>query len=177
MAAIQAAHDKIHEYYAKTWAGMYAIAVILDPRLKMAYYKRCEWGQDLIDHAKGALQRAIEAYGEAPPQPDVADDSDRMHKWPFKKLKRYPASPEGELDRYLAEDVIDEDEDILAWWKHHAEAYPCLARIARDYLAIPATSVPSERAFSSGSNLIGDQRWSLEDNTIEACLCLKSWLS
>jgi hypothetical protein len=34
-AALQAAHSKLHGYYATLWAGMYAIVVILDPRLKM----------------------------------------------------------------------------------------------------------------------------------------------
>jgi hAT family C-terminal dimerisation region len=156
---------------------MYAIAVILDPRLKMSYYKRCKWHRSLVAHAKGALQQAAEVYGAAPPQPDVADDSVRMDKWPYKKLKRCPINPKSELDKYLTGSVVSEDEDALGWWKHNADEYPCLARIARDYLAIPATSVPSERAFSSGANLISDKRWSLDDTTIQACLCLKSWLS
>jgi hypothetical protein len=175
--AIQAAHDKIHGYYAQTWADTYAIAVILDPRLKMVYYKRCNWERHLVVHAECALQRAIEVYGAAPPQSDVADSSDRVKKWPFKKIKLCPPEPENELDKYLAAGVVSEDEDVLQWWKRHADEYPRLARIARDYLAIPATSVPSERAFSSGANLISDKRCSLDEKTIQACLCLKSWLN
>ena len=35
--AIEAACKKLHDYHAETRAGMYAIAVILDPRVKMAY--------------------------------------------------------------------------------------------------------------------------------------------
>ena len=147
MAAIQAAHDKLHEYYAKTWAGMDAIAVILDPRLKMVYYKRSKWQRRYVSHAKGAIQHAIEVYGAAPPQPDVADDdSDRMDKWPFKKLKRCRINPESELDKYLKKDVIDDDGDALKWWKHHAGAYPCLARIASH-----ETTLPSPRPVSHPS--------------------------
>ena len=37
--AIQAAHDKLRAYYSDTWAGMYAISVILDPRFKTDYYQ------------------------------------------------------------------------------------------------------------------------------------------
>jgi hypothetical protein len=48
--------------------------------------------------------------------------------------------------------------------------------MARDYLAIPATSASSERLFSSGKLLITDNRNSLGEYTIEAVECLKSWL-
>ena len=73
--------------------------------------------------------------------------------------------------------------------------------MAKDYLAIPgkyiikklfkyisiyilnytniyifiATSVPVERIFSSGTNLISAKRCSLNVETIQACMCLKSW--
>lgn len=47
--------------------------------------------------------------------------------------------------------------------------------MARDYLAIPATSVPVERAFSCGTDLITPTRCRLSDDTIRACMCLKSW--
>ena len=66
--------------------------------------------------------------------------------------------------------------DVMKWWKNHAETYPDLSRMARDYLGIPATSASSEQLFSSGSNLITDKRNSLEDDTIQAHECLKSWI-
>ena len=36
----------------------------------------------------------------------------------------------------------------LEWWKQHGHLLPTLARLARRYLAIPATSCPVERFFS-----------------------------
>ena len=65
---------------------------------------------------------------------------------------------------------------ILKWWKLHAEIYPDLSRMARDYLGIPATSASSERLFSSGSNLITDKRNNLNEDTIQAHECLMSWI-
>ena len=47
--------------------------------------------------------------------------------------------------------------------------------MARDYLAIPATSAPAERAFSGGKNLISPKRCALGEEAIRACMCLKSW--
>jgi len=47
--------------------------------------------------------------------------------------------------------------------------------MARDYLAIPATSVPIERAFSGGADLVAKKRCRLSGGSIQACMCLKSW--
>ena len=63
-------------------------------------------------------------------------------------------------------------EDVLSWWKSN----PNLCKMARDYLAIPATSTASERLFSSGKHLITDYRNSISPETIQACQCLKSWI-
>ncbi len=32
----------------------------------------------------------------------------------------------------------------LGWWKQNCVKYPCVANLARNFLSIPATSVPSE---------------------------------
>jgi hypothetical protein len=53
--------------------------------------------------------------------------------------------------------------------------YPILARIARDLLAIPASTVASESAFSTGSRIISDYRSSLSSKTVEALVCLQDW--
>ena len=49
--------------------------------------------------------------------------------------------------------------------------------MARDYLAIPATTTPSERIFSIAGNLITENRGRLVSKTVRASMCLKSWLS
>ena len=49
--------------------------------------------------------------------------------------------------------------------------------MARDFLAIPFTSVPSEQCFSISKNLITNQRNRLAGKTVRACMCLKSWWS
>ena len=48
--------------------------------------------------------------------------------------------------------------------------------MARNYLAIPATSVASERAFSSGENIITNKRSNLAPKTVRALQCLRSWM-
>jgi hypothetical protein len=161
---------------------LYAISVILDPRHKMDYYQANGWEADVIAYAKDALQQAVEAYGTteaatvAEPQSKAASFSEELAGKHAQKMKRRRVEKESELERYLAAPTIGFHEDILEWWKHHAYEYPCLARVARDYLAIPATGAPSERVFSGGADLITDKRGSLSDDTIRACICLDSWL-
>lgn len=56
-------------------------------------------------------------------------------------LKPSPSSkgPADELDRYLATDTEEVANPLLWWWEHHS-MYPCLSRMALDYLSIPGMS-------------------------------------
>ncbi|EGF77381.1 hypothetical protein BATDEDRAFT_14071, partial [Batrachochytrium dendrobatidis JAM81] len=60
-------------------------------------------------------------------------------------------------------------------WKRRESDFPLLAKMARDYLAIPATSASSEHAFSKARHLITDSRTRLSDQTIRAIICLGNW--
>ena len=63
--------------------------------------------------------------------------------------------------------------DILAFWKAHAHEYPVLSMMAKDYLTVQASSVPAERAFSSGGNMISADRCSLSGAVVEKVQILK----
>ena len=87
-----------------------------------------------------------------------------------------PSTPAvSELDRYLALEK-DEETDPLLWWQAHAKEYPNVSNMARDYLAIQATSVPLEQAFSVAGNTISKTQNRLLPETARACLCMKSWI-
>ena len=64
---------------------------------------------------------------------------------------------EHEIDVYLQMPVFDTDQSPLEWWKKEESQFPILSKLARKYLCICATSVASERVFSTagyiGSNL------------------------
>lgn len=82
-----------------------------------------------------------------------------------------------ELDLYLAEPVkkLNENVDILDYWSKSAARYPQLARMARDILAIPVSSVASESAFSLSKKVITPSRSSLSPKTVEGLMCLQDW--
>ena len=54
-----------------------------------------------------------------------------------------------EVSRYLGEEHTSKSP--LEWWNENQRRYPLLSQLASRYLAIPATSVPCERVFSSVS--------------------------
>ncbi|KAH9650377.1 BED-type domain-containing protein [Citrus sinensis] len=56
---------------------------------------------------------------------------------------------------YLEESTLPSTSqfDILSLWKNNQGKYPILAKIARDFLAIPVSTVASKSAFSTGDGI------------------------
>jgi len=48
------------------------------------------------------------------------------------------------------------------WWREHEKRFPAAAAVARRYLCIPATSVPTEHLFSTAGDVITKKRNSLK---------------
>ena len=68
--------------------------------------------------------------------------------------------------------------DPLAWWKMHNGQFPTIAKLAQKYLAIPASSAPSEQVFLRAKLIQQCQRWNLLPQCLEACVMIKhnAWL-
>ena len=62
--------------------------------------------------------------------------------------------------------------DPLEWWRCNAGRFPNLAKLAGIYLSIPATEVPSERAFSTAGATVTKLRAALEPDVVDACVFL-----
>ena len=80
-----------------------------------------------------------------------------------------------EIGKYLADEKISPKADPLVYWKNRSITSPNLAEMAKIYLAIPATSAPSERAFSQGRLIVDHTRARLTAEHLTALMCLKSW--
>lgn len=58
----------------------------------------------------------------------------------------------------------------------HEPEFPNLAKMARDFLAVPGTGVPVEWPFFRGSDLLSSWLQRLSGETIKQSLCLENWL-
>ncbi len=65
--------------------------------------------------------------------------------------------------------------DPLTWWvKEGKQRFPLMYELAVKYLSVPATSVPSERVFSSAGDIISANRSRLGEEKARMLICLHS---
>lgn len=67
---------------------------------------------------------------------------------------------------------IDSDDTPVKWWKNHSTVYPVLAKLARKYLCMCATSCTSERQFSTSGNIVTSSRSSLKPTKVNMLVFL-----
>eukprot|EP00117_Sycon_ciliatum_P006073 scpid76706/ scgid9762/ Zinc finger BED domain-containing protein 1; Putative Ac-like transposable element; dREF homolog len=77
-----------------------------------------------------------------------------------------------EIDLFSEEPQIDLEADPLEWWRSNAYRFPNLAQLARRYLGVPGSSVPSERVFSAAGLLVTELRNGLSPAHIDASIFL-----
>ncbi|GBB93663.1 hypothetical protein RclHR1_22090001 [Rhizophagus clarus] len=155
--------EKIDEY----WAIMdkYSItSAILDPRNKLSIFT------DELE-PRQHIQNIYKIYKERsssfrPLLETRQTESNEFIPTDFSITE----SEKSELDRYLALPNEEEIEPLL-WWHAHANEFPIISDMARDFLSIQATSVALEQAFSVAGNTITKTRNRLHPETARACLC------
>ncbi|GBC44362.2 ribonuclease H-like domain-containing protein [Rhizophagus irregularis DAOM 181602=DAOM 197198] len=166
---------KLLEYYNKT-NDTYLISTILDPRLKLKYYKDHNWEETLVNTI---YQKFVNIYNKfyASTKPEVLNNTSEIKGKSVmsRVFKQRNIEYIDEIQTYLSLSLMNKETDPLEWWKVNESQFPHLSQMARDYLPIPATSVPSEQSFSVGKNLITDKRNCLAGKTIRICMCLQSW--
>ncbi|KAL3046107.1 hypothetical protein OYC64_004170 [Pagothenia borchgrevinki] len=83
-----------------------------------------------------------------------------------------PVTPEMELSHYCDEKCIAPHLDPLDWWRVNETKYERLAQLARSYLCVPATSVPSERVFSAAGLILNRLRSRLHPDHVDQLIFL-----
>ena len=92
-------------------------------------------------------------------------------------LKRKRNSLSGDIpsedDSYRSLPMLSSNADVFEFWKANTFSFPTLAPMAKDYLTVQPSSVPSERAFLSGTDLVTPNRCSMGGYVIEMTQFLK----
>jgi len=180
---------KLMEYYSVAKAcHMNIFATACHPHLRLGWFLNL--GDDAYKSALALFEHVFKEYSEqqgqsdsAFPQPAPAPIPPSNN--PLALLARRPknphpvqvAPPQPEIERWISEEGgLGDPYKPLQWWKVHAEDFPTVSRMARDFLAIPATSVSVERLFSRSRHVCRDTRSSFKAQTITEIMCAKKWL-
>lgn len=81
-----------------------------------------------------------------------------------------------EVERYLrmpqisVQDSTGADQNILLWWKENESMLPNLSKMARQFLAAPASSASAERLFSGAGKMHDDLKKCTSEPTLEDML-------
>lgn len=78
------------------------------------------------------------------------------------------------MRQYADEQLLPLKEDPLKWWKARELVYPLLSKMAKKYLGIVATSVPSERICSTAGVVVSERRSRLKPDHVEKILFLNA---
>lgn len=77
-----------------------------------------------------------------------------------------------EIARYRKEIPIPLKDSATDWWRKKSCQYPLLGKLAQCYLAIPGTSVPSERIFSTAGDVVTALRTNLKPKNVDMLVFL-----
>jgi len=182
--------DYLNEKYAdQSTQELLDMASLLDPRFKTTYIEaeRVNYMKDKAAAEMenlGAEQR-MSAEGASLPPAEAPEEIPAKKKkkslGSFFKIKSrrcqdVPQSEresiEMELNSYLQTVEVDGETNPLEWWRQHEANFPRVASLAKKYLCIPATSSPSERAFSTSGNIITCRRSALKPEMVDQLVFL-----
>jgi hypothetical protein len=183
---IDTAVDKLTHYYDQM-SPIVGVALMLDPRKSKRdkYLKKLDWEDDWIKTSLDNFDYAFENYKNKYDKQNIRTISiipmkrSNAHDDSFDKWEQNLNGGSSEVDE------VEEDEkgkyfsenrnsgDIMTFWKYNQHKYPILSAMARDFLAVQASSVSSERAFSAGANLVSKRRCAMSGHTIELTQFLK----
>ena len=165
--------------------GVQMMATILDVRFKGLTFLDAESRESAYDAVRGIL---------SPPEleagPQVADEQQaKRPRQEASALDFLLGKPGDETAATYAVDamttckqeftdyvrlqyIAGNESDPCQFWARNADRFPSVAKLARKYLAIPATSVPSERVFSAAGNIVTARRNCLSPDNVNMLVFL-----
>jgi len=156
--------------------------------MKHAYFRE-QWKEkpDWIAFAESSVEKVWKesyrgycAAHRSPTPLPAHEDPTHLSQWDRKRqaLSRTDVNVDM-MERYQQDLPLAGEQilDVVSYWraKMLEPQWRDLARMALDYLTIPAMSAEPERVFSAAKITLTDRRCRMGDDAIEALECLKSW--
>ena len=143
---------------------LYAVATILDPRFKTAFFSNDQRKADAIGMLKEEYEKEnqdLVIIGEQPMRKEKRATTG-THAFDFDSVAvddiavgDHDAS---EINDFLSHPRISSNNCPFAWWKDHHNSFPILSTLARRYLQLPPASVEEERIFSGTGKILEPAR-------------------
>jgi hypothetical protein len=164
-------------YYWKDLSDDYLLSTILDPRIKSMSNKEKEveiLHKKYEEYKENYLPTPNESRASFPTPSETSIISSTIYKPSlFSIFEQNQPKASNEVEEYLKEDMIPFNQCPLNWWLNKKNKYPILAKMARIYLAVPATSTSSERLFSDAGNLLSAKRSKMNSELFQHIMFLK----
>ena len=159
------------------------VSSFLDPRLKQLKFVPDDEKNEVYDELRqthcSTTEMAVPKMELSPSNPlskkKKTDFQDIFWDLIVTKVENAPSEidrVEKEIKLYKDLDPIDLNDNVLKWWQTNESKFPFMAKVAREVLCIPATSTPSERAFSKAGTLLSVRRASLKPHKVDMILFL-----
>ena len=181
----EAISSDLSKRYTDSTLEILAKATFLDPRFKTLQFLKPEERREIelnieLDMVE-ILSAANVSNDNIPSEPpakrfcgehkllellnDVVNPTQESHE-----TVSAPQKAKAELSRYVGEESTGKNP--LLWWSENTLRYPKLHQLVHRYLCIPATLVPSERAFSIAGHVVNQKRASLLPDTVNMMVFL-----
>jgi hypothetical protein len=183
-SCVNSAWAKLNKYYAKLdETPIYYVATVLHPSIQMSFLTKAYGDkEDWLLEARQLIQQLWEEeYRDLPAQWElgssnlpVAVRAREYNPFDFFQDDLISSTKHGseevadELERWLStkQDVYTKYNNPLENWSAKRFEYPRVAKIAIDFLSIPAMAAECERTFSSASFMVTPKRSRLDASTI-----------
>ncbi|KAJ1552838.1 hypothetical protein HK096_010242, partial [Nowakowskiella sp. JEL0078] len=131
----------VQEAYYNVTSEACTVATVLDPRLRLDYYKSYENEDNQVDSQEIfdiVNAKYLADYAPANVATNASATSVVTKQTIANRIfKKQKVEAESELKEYCNGAPLDSDTKPLDWWKANKVTYPNLAHMAKDYLAIP----------------------------------------
>lgn len=163
------------------------IITILDPRFKLEIFYNLDLNIDIIDNIKSYFIEIYNIYKEKitivetsntiessfSSNLDLVDINYNSDDDLYIRPSTTTSNISNEIELYLSEPRTTKDISIDTYYNTNKNRFPIIYNIARDYLAILATSTPSKATFSKVGNIVTKSRNRLLASSIKKLIILK----